>query len=150
GHAEIRRIAISNHGDEACLLEATTYVELSLAEPAADAAHPAFSKLFVETAFDEEREALLARRRMRSGEQRPVWAVHGLIPCGETIGPVEYETDRARFIGRGRTLREPESIRTRLSGTVGAVIDPMFAVRRRITVPPGGQVKLLVVTGVAA
>jgi Cellobiose phosphorylase len=150
GNAEIRRITITNRGEEARLLEATTYVELALAEPAADAAHPAFSKLFVETSFDEAQEALLARRRPRSGGDRPVWAVHGLIPCGEAVGPIEYETDRARFIGRGGSMREPQAIRARLSGTVGAVVDPIFAVRRRFTVPPGGQTKLIVVTGTAA
>jgi len=148
GNAEIRRITITNRGGTARLLEATTFVELALAEPAADAAHPAFSKLFIETAFDGEREALLARRRPRSPGDRPVWAVHGLI-CGEAAGPVEYETDRARFIGRGGSMREPRAICERLTGTTGAVIDPIFAVRRRFTVPPGGQAKLIVVTGTA-
>jgi len=149
GNAEIRRITIANRGASARLLEATTYVELALAEPSADAAHPAFSKLFIETFFDEGQEALLARRRPRNPEDRPVWAVHGLIPCGETAGPVEYETDRARFVGRGGSMREPRAIRERLAGTVGAVIDPIFAVRRRFYVPPGGQAKLIVVTGTA-
>jgi cellobiose phosphorylase len=150
GNAEIRRITIANRGETARLLEVTTCVELALAEPAADAAHPAFSKLFIETSFDEEQEALLARRRPRSPDDRPVWAVHGLVPCGEAVGPIEYETDRARFIGRGGSLREPQATRARLAGTVGAVVDPIFAVRRRFTVPPGGQVKLIVVTGTAA
>lgn len=149
-NAEIRRITITNRGDRPRLLEATTYVELALADPAADAAHPAFSKLFVETSFDEGQEALLARRRPRSPEDKPIWAVHGLISCGESVGPVEYETDRARFIGRGGSMREPRAIRERLTGTVGAVVDPIFAVRRRISVPPGGQAKLIVVTGTAA
>jgi cellobiose phosphorylase len=150
GNAEIRRITITNLGETARLLEATTFVELALAEPAADAAHPAFSKLFIETSFDEGQEALLARRRPRSGGDRPVWAVHGLIPCGESVGPIEYETDRARFIGRGGSMREPQAIRSRLTGTVGAVVDPIFAVRRRFSVQAGGQVKLIVVTGTAA
>jgi cellobiose phosphorylase len=149
-NAEIRRITIANRGDRPRLFEITTFVELALADPAADAAHPAFNKLFIETSYDEGQEALLARRRPRNPGDRPIWAVHGLIPCGEAVGPVEYETDRARFIGRGGSMREPQAIRSRLTGTVGAVVDPIFAMRRRFSVPPGGQAKLIVVTGTAS
>jgi cyclic beta-1,2-glucan synthetase len=57
---------------------------------------------------------------------------------GVTIGDVEIETDRARFIGRGRTLGEAVAIRDGrpLSNTVGTVLDPVFALRRRVMVAP--------------
>ncbi|PZD94703.1 glycosyl transferase family 36 [Paenibacillus sambharensis] len=148
-NAEIRKLTLTNEGSSARVLEVTTYMEVSLSAPAADDAHPAFSKLFVQTEYDEGHEALLAKRRPRNEHEKPVWAVHALAPCCDTLGPVEYETDRACFIGRGCGLEEPQSIRAKLSGTTGAVIDPAFVMRRRLTIGPGESVQLVAITGMA-
>ncbi len=148
-NAELRRLSISNRGDAARVLEITTYLEIVLAPPAADDAHQAFSKLFVQTEYDSEREVLLARRRPRTPDEEPLWAVHALAPCCETLGPLEYETDRACFVGRGHSYRDPQALASRLSGTDGAVLDPIFAARRRLTLQPGQTAAFIVVTGVA-
>ena len=47
--AEIRRVSVTNLGGQTREIELTSYAELVLAPPAADAAHPAFSSLFVQT-----------------------------------------------------------------------------------------------------
>ena len=49
------------------------------------------------------------------------------------------ETDRARFLGRGRSLRDPQALTQdgALSGTTGAVLDPIFALRARVRLGPG-------------
>ncbi|TEB15873.1 N,N'-diacetylchitobiose phosphorylase [Pelotomaculum sp. FP] len=148
-NAEVRRLTLTNTGLEARIIEVTTFQELALAPPGADDAHPAFSKLFIKTAYVEEPQCLLARRRPGREDEKPLWAAHSLMVTGRSIGPVEYETNRACFIGRGHTLAQPQGIRSRLHGTVGSVADPAFVMRRRLSIEPGAQAQLFAVTAVA-
>ncbi len=99
--AEVRRVSLSNLGSRAREIELTSYAEVVLAPPAADAAHPAFSKLFVQTEFVADVGALLATRRRRSPDEPEVWAAHLAVVEGESVGGMQFETDRARFLGRG-------------------------------------------------
>src|SRR5690606_6338391 len=132
-------LAIRNASGEPRRLEITTCAAGVLNTPAADAAHPAFSRSFVQTAFDEERRAHFAWRRLRSPGDRPLWFGHRLAAGADA--EVEYETDRARFIGRGRSAGNPEALRTRerLSGTTGSVLDPVFALRTTLHVEPQAE-----------
>ncbi|TLS48684.1 glycosyl transferase family 36 [Paenibacillus antri] len=148
-NAEVRRLTLTNDGDAPKVLEVTTFAELSLASPIADDAHPAFSKLFVRTAFDEDASCLVAGRRPRESKDKTLWAAHTLAADGSAIGPAEYETDRAAFVGRGSGLAEPQSIRRRLGGKAGSVADPAFVMRRRVRVDAGKSVQLFAVTAVA-
>jgi cyclic beta-1,2-glucan synthetase len=142
--AEVRRVSITNHGSRARQIELTSYAEIVLAPHATDAAHPAFAKLFVETEFVAGPGALLATRRPRSPDEIPVWAAHVAVVEGETEGDVQFETDRARFLGRGRGVRTPISIIDGwpLSNTAGAVLDPIFSLRRRVRLPRGATVRI--------
>ncbi len=135
--AEVRRVSLTNLGTRPREIELTSYAEIVLAPPAADAAHPAFSNLFVQTEFVPELDALLATRRPRSAEEPPVWAAHVVVVEGETAGGVQFETDRARFLGRGRGIRTPMSVidGRPLSNTVGSVLDPIVSLRRRLRLP---------------
>src|SRR4029077_19121605 len=110
-------------------LEVTSYSELVLAPAAADTAHPAFSKLFLQTEYVEKLGALLATRRRRSPSEPEIWVAHHAVVEGETLGEPEVETDRARFLGRGRDIHAPLAMmdNRRLSNTVGAVLDAVFA-----------------------
>ncbi|MDH5579936.1 MAG: glycosyl transferase, partial [Betaproteobacteria bacterium] len=101
--------------------------------------HPAFSKLFVETEYLAKPGILLAARRRRSPGEPQIWAAHLAVVEGEAVGEPEIETDRARFLGRGREVRTPMSVvdGLPLSNTVGAVLDPVFALRYRLRVEPG-------------
>lgn len=147
--AEVRRISLSNEGSDMRTLEVTTFMELSLSHPIADDAHPAFSKLFLRTSFDETSECLVAGRRPREETDKTLWAAHSLVAEGQTFGPAEYETNRAAFVGRGFGLTEPKAIRSRLGGKVGSVADPAFIMRRRVRLAPGQTVRLYAVTSVA-
>ncbi len=95
--------------------------------------------------------ALSARRRPRGADEKPVWAIHVTAVDGPVSGAVEYETDRARFLGRGRTPANPAALDTgsRLSGTTGPVLDPVFSLRRRVRLAPGGTARVAFVTGAA-
>ncbi|MBC7432713.1 MAG: glycosyl transferase [Rubritepida sp.] len=149
--AEVRRVSVSNTGAFMREIEVTSYAELSLARQADDIAHPAFSKLFVETDYLPELGALLATRRKRGPDDPGIWAAHLSIVEGEADAVPQFETDRARFLGRGHDARSPAAMAGggRLSGTVGTVLDPIFALRRRIRVPPGSAVRVAFWTVVA-
>ena len=147
--AEVRRITLTNMGNQDKVLEITTFMELALASPIADDAHPAFSKLFIRTAYDEGSGCLVASRRKREAKDRELWSAHLLATDCNTFGLPEYETYRSTFIGRGYRLAEPQAIRSKLKGKTGSVADPAFVMRRRVQVSPGKQVHLYAVTSVA-
>jgi cyclic beta-1,2-glucan synthetase len=146
--AEVRRVTITNLGVRTRDIQVTSYSELALTSQAAYTAHPAFANLFVQTDFVPEIGALLATRRKRSDEDPSVWVAHVLYVNGEAIGDLEYETDRARFLGRANDIRNPLSIAEgrRLSNTVGSVLDPSFSLRRTVRIAPGTSAHLVFTT----
>ncbi|PYS70370.1 MAG: hypothetical protein DMF69_13810, partial [Acidobacteria bacterium] len=150
-NAEIRRISLTNNSSRAREIELTSYAEVVLASPQADAAHPAFSNLFIETEFISGENALLAHRRVRSSDEEPIWGVHVVVADGETVGAVQYETDRGRFLGRGRTTAHPIAVMEDrpLSNSTGAVLDPVFSLRRRMRIEPNQTVYCSFATAVA-
>ncbi|HYP79527.1 MAG TPA: glucoamylase family protein [Steroidobacteraceae bacterium] len=148
---ELRRVTLRNDGARPRHVELTSYAEIVLAPQRADVAHPAFSNLFVQTGLMAETGALLATRRPRSDREPAVWAVHVVAGVGITPQDLQHETDRARFIGRGHDNRTPQALEggRSLSGTVGNVLDPVFSLRTRVTVPPRGTATVTFGTFVA-
>jgi cyclic beta-1,2-glucan synthetase len=142
--AEVRRVSITNSGSATRDIEITSYAELVLAPQGADIAHPAFSKLFVETEYRADIGAIVATRRKRAPTDPELWAAHLSVVDGEAVGAPEFETDRARFLGRGRGVRTPIAVTDSrpLSNSTGAVLDPIFSIRRRIRVAPGATVSV--------
>jgi cyclic beta-1,2-glucan synthetase len=107
---ELRRVRITNRARTRRAIDVTSYAEVVLAPPAADALHPAFSNLFVQTEIVRRQRAILCTRRPRSqGEQAP-WMLHLMAVHGAEIGDVSYETDRMQFIGRGNTVADPQAM----------------------------------------
>jgi cyclic beta-1,2-glucan synthetase len=149
--AEVRRVSITNLGARRREIQVTSYAELCLVSQAADVAHPAFSNLFVQTEFVPDVGALLATRRRQSDKETAVWAAHVVAVEGETVGDLQFETDRSRFIGRGHNVRNPVSIidGRPLSNTVGSVLDPVISLRRTVRIPPGTTAHVVFVTIVA-
>jgi cyclic beta-1,2-glucan synthetase len=150
-NSELRRVSVTNHSNRPREIELTSYAEVVLAPPASDQAHPAFSNLFVETEFYFPHQALLARRRPRSSEDAPVFGVHVVATSTQTIGGVQYETDRARFLGRGKSPAEPVAVieDRPLSNTVGPVLDPIFSLRCRLRLRANETAQIVFTTGVA-
>ncbi|MET0552168.1 MAG: glucoamylase family protein [Vicinamibacteria bacterium] len=147
---EVRRIALANRSDRPREIEVTSYVEPVLGSVQDDAAHPAFGRLFLETSYLPEHAALLCRRRPRAADEPELFAVHVLGVEGGLRAPVEWESDRARFLGRGRDADNPQALDGRaLSGTTGTVLDPVLSLRYRVRLPPGGFARLSFATGVA-
>jgi len=146
--AEERRLTIENLSGRGRRLEVTTYAELVLNTPVADASHPAFSKLFVQTEWSEASQALLAMRRLRATDDEPLWVIHTLRGVGGAA-KLSYETDRMRFIGRGRSTARPRSLDAgaALSGTTGAVLDPILSLRTAVTLASGGSAEMVALLG---
>ena len=147
--AEARRITLTNSGRRAREIDVTSYAELVLAPPSSDLAHPAFSKMFVVTDYLPELGVIIATRRRRSPQDPEVWAAHIAVVEGEDTGPIQIETDRARFIGRGRSIATARGTNQPLSGTTGTVLDPIFSIRRSVRVPAGGTTRVTFWTMVA-
>ena len=150
--AEMRRVSVTNLGARAREVEVTSYAELVLAPPAADAAHPAFSSLFVHTESIPARDVLLATRRVRAPTEPSVWAAHIVVVEGQPGGGAQFETDRGRFLGRGRGIRTPMAVidGRPLSNTAGSVLDPIFSLRRRVRLAPTESARLVFSTLVAS
>ncbi len=149
--AEVRRVSLANGGRRLREIDITSYAEVVLSLPAADDAHPAFSKLFVQTEYLPEFGALVATRRPRSHDEAPVWAAHFAVVEGDTTAAPQYESDRARFLGRSHDTATAAAIMDGqpLSGTVGTVLDAVFALRHRVAIPPGGLARVAFWTVVA-
>ncbi|MGC1453754.1 MAG: glucoamylase family protein, partial [Nitrospirota bacterium] len=147
---ELRRITITNRSRTRRTIDVTSYAEVVLASPAADALHPAFGKLFVQTEIIEHRQAILCTRRPRSRDEHAPWMFHLMVVHGAEIGEVSYETDRSRFIGRGRTAADPQAMDRSgaLSGSQGSVLDPIVAIQYRITLDPEGSATVNIVSGI--
>ncbi len=146
--ADLRRLRLRNPGPRSRRLSVTTYAGLVLFHPGGHAGHPGFSKLFVETSADPGAGVLLARRRPRGEAPEPLHLAHALVGPGAA----SFETDRARFVGRGASLARPAALErgAALSGTAGNVLDPIVSWRRELELAPGASVELVCVLAVGS
>jgi cyclic beta-1,2-glucan synthetase len=150
---ELRRVTLTNRSDAVRTIEVTSYAEVVLAPQGQDLAHPAFSNLFVQTELVPPRQAILCTRRPRSAGERPPWMMHLMTVQGTTKGDASFETDRMKFIGRGRTLAAPAALerqpagRQALSDSQGPVLDPIVAIRQVVVLQPNESAKIDLVTG---
>ena len=149
---ELRRVRITNRSQQRRVIDVTSYAEVVIGPAAADAMHPAFSNLFVHTEIIPERHAILCSRRPRSAGEGAPWMFHLMTVHGAETGEVSYETDRLRFIGRGRSTIAPLAMSgglAPLSGTAGSVLDPIAAIRHTVTLDPDQVVTINRVSGVS-
>lgn len=144
--AEVRLLTLANLSKQKRDIELTSYCELVLAPHAADAAHPCFNKLFIQTEALTDQPGLLAFRRMRGPDDQPVFAGHIVASPEPSLQAVQFETDRERFIGRGKTLSNPIAMDGNLFQSQGYVLDPIFSLRYRISLAPGQRVQVSFVT----
>jgi cyclic beta-1,2-glucan synthetase len=148
---ELRRVRVHNHSNDHRVIEFTSYGEIVLAPQSTDLAQPAFSNLFIETKLSPDNQAIFATRRARDVGGSSPWLCHLLNVYGGQPSSISYETDRARFVGRGRSLVSPLAMLKPgpLSNSEGAVLDPIVAIRCRITIEPHSFVTFDLLTGVA-
>jgi len=148
---ELRRMHITNRSRKRKVIEVTSYAEVVLVPALAEEMHPAFSNLFVETDIDEKHHAIICTRRPRSADETVPWMFHLMKVTDAEVKAVSYETDRLKFIGRGFTLDNPAVMNgdTQLSGSKGAVLDPVVAIRYRIVIEPHATAVVDMIIGIA-
>lgn len=148
---EIRRMTLTHHGRRPRTVDITTYAEVVLAPAAADASHPAFSNLFVQTELVTAQEGILCHRRPRETNEQCPWMFHMMIIHGPVEGQASFETDRASFIGRGNTVACPQALQQpgKLSNRAGSVLDPVLSIRQRVRLIPGVPVVIDMAYGIS-
>ncbi|HEM46548.1 MAG TPA: hypothetical protein ENO23_05820, partial [Alphaproteobacteria bacterium] len=149
--AELRVVTLTNHGDEPRRLRVVSYAEPVLAPQDADRRHPAFNKMFLMSEYRPEDDALLFWRRPRSDEETPAHVAHALVLPDGMARAGSFETDRARFVGRGSSLRAPGALarREELGRSTGATLDPIMAISQEVTLPPHASTSIAYVTAAA-
>jgi cyclic beta-1,2-glucan synthetase len=148
-NVDVRRITLTNLSDRKRNLEVTSFGEVALVNTRADKAHPAFQRLFVESSFDEEHDALIFSRRPRSRHDSNLFLFHS-VATRTVWDRLQYETSRPNFIGRGNSLGRPAALKVQqLTNTVGSVLDPAFSLRVRIELEPAESHSLSFATGTA-
>ena len=148
---EMRRLRISNRSDISRVIEVTSYAEVVIAPAASDLIQPAFSNLFVQTEIIANQNTILCTRRPRSADEKSPWMFHLMATEAIVADEISYETDRMAFIGHGNTIVNPQAMKTpgKLSGTQGSVLDPIVAIRYRITLKPEESIIMDMVIGIA-
>ena len=143
-NGEVRAVTLCNHSRREQVLELTSYAELVLGNAASDQAHPAFSKLFVQTEFVTEYGAIVATRRPRTPDDTPLWLGHFAVIEGGASSELQYETNRAQFFGSGTCLLQARAMQPQqsLSNSSGTVLDPILCLRPTVTLAPGKQLKV--------
>ena len=151
-NGEARRLTLWNDSDRDHHIEVTSFAEVALAYDTADAAHPAFSKMFVRSEIGGDNPTIYAERRRRSDGEPAIALAHFVTFGAGVAREIEAETDRRAFIGRGRTLADAAAFDhgARLSGADGFTLDPVMALRARVRVPARKKVALTFWTLVAA
>lgn len=148
-NTEVRRVTLTNMSGRKRSLELTTYAEVALAAMRADIAHPAFAKMFIESEFDVERDALIFSRRRRSMKEEPLYLFHSMT-MKTCWAPTQYDTSRMEFLGRGRTVADPIAMEKRsLNSSEGPILDPVMSLRTRVELDPGQSETVAFCTGIA-
>ncbi len=146
---ELRRVRIINRSRIRRTIDLTSYAEVVLAPAIADELHRVFSNLFVQTEIIQSRHAIICTRRPRSRLEQPPWMFHLFVLHGADSSRTSFETDRSRFIGRCGSTANPRSLceSAPLSGSDGAVLDPIVAIQHRVVLEPDDSVTFDMVTG---
>lgn len=146
-NVEVRQVTVTNNSDTIRNIQLTSYAEVVLDTHKAGLAHPAFNKLFIETSYNNHDQTLLFKRRTRSEEQEPKFAFHTVFSADIGIDIREYETDRYKFLGRGRGTKDPQALADELTNTTGAVLDPIMSMRTGFKINSGESVTISYITG---
>ena len=144
GDGEGRRVTLYNDGVTDRHIEVTSFAELAMAPDVSDNAHPAFSKMFIETEIAANNGAIFAARRKREQSEPDIAAAHFVTDPSGLARDTEAETDRRAFIGRGRTIANAAAFDrdAKLGGHSGFTLDPIASLRRRVRVPANKKISL--------
>ncbi len=143
---ELRQIEIKNDGLEEETLEITSFLEPVLSKEEQDYAHKAFNNLFLSYEYLEEEKAILVKRRKRAQTDNELFMAIHLYTENPTIGELEYEIDKEKFLGRNNILL-PNAVEHSIPFTKQILLttDPIVAFRRTIQIKPKEKVSLTLI-----
>lgn len=156
---ELRRLELWNEGETTLTLELISMFEPSLCASRADAEHPAFSNLFVSAEWCAADRALYLQRRPRLAGEPALHAVHFLAQADGHLQQVRVQTDRAKWMGRGRNASQPQAVFDPAGGPEPAKsesgqrptgLDPVAALCLDLQLPPRSLVTLTLASAAAA
>ncbi len=149
-NVELRRVTLTNISNRKRNIEITSFGEVALTQGRADIAHPAFAKMFIESEYLEDVEGLIFSRRPRSVHEEHLFLMH-TVTMKTVWEKTQFETSRFKFLRRGRTVGSPGifSEKSKLRGTLGPVLDPIFSLRTRVELEEGESTAAVFSTGFA-
>jgi len=140
---EIRNMCLTNNGLEEEILEITSFIEPILSKNVQDYMHPAFNNLFLIYEYLEDINSILLTRKTRTKEENKIYMAISFDSDKNSIGELEYELDKEKFVGRGNLglpigveNSKPFTKKTNLS------TDPIVALKRTINIKPEEKVNL--------
>ena len=129
------------------MMEICSYLEPALAPQRDDAAHPGFQNLFIRTERMQKYGVKAVRRPRRQAEdERQLWHI---LSTDASLTMFRVQTDRAAFLGRGRTIYAPRALELPINATadmLGDVIEPCLSLRGQFVLPPNGQLQFVFAT----
>ena len=145
---EIRRIELKNLGNTEETIEISTLIEPILSSFSQDYSHKAFNNLFL--SFELIGETVIAKRKAREEGKDDIYLAVNLYTENETIGDLEFETDKEKFLGR-QNVELPIAVEKSnpLGRKVQMTTDPIVAMRKTIKIMPSKKVELNLILAVS-
>ncbi|MEO8855901.1 MAG: glucoamylase family protein [Burkholderiaceae bacterium] len=156
---EFRQIELLNLSDRAIEIELLSAFEITLADPRADEAHPAFSNLFVKAEWHPAHQALMFERRPRLPSEQALKAAHFIAASDTPLLRTRCQTDRLRWLGRNHAASRPLALLDPLpelpqgadevasqTTTLDTGLDPMCALAVQIRIAPNAKAQLTFAT----
>lgn len=148
---EVRKVTITNNSGRKKRMELISYMEVVLDSAAAERAHPAFNKLFIESEFIEGHGIFLSGRRGdRSGTGARL--MHMVKSNVKLSGNIEYENDRLRFIGRNNSVQNPTAVMENqpFSNSAEFSADPIMSLRVSADIEAESSASFYFITGICS
>ena len=145
---EFRQIELRNLSERTLDLELMSAFEITLADPRADEAHPAFSNLFLRSAWRPAQQALVFERKPRLPTEAGLHAAHFLAENDPQVVTTRVQTDRLGWLGRNRDASQPLASFAPLPELAEAEqpqetgLDPVCALSVRLQLAPHSKVRL--------
>ncbi len=138
---EIRRIELKNLGNIEETIEVSSFLEPILSSLEQDYSHKAFNNLFLTFEFLEDTGTILVKRKKRDNKKDDVYLAVNLYTASDTVGELEYELDKEKFVGR-QNVELPLAIKESipLGSKPKISLDPIIAMRRTINIKPSEKV----------
>jgi cyclic beta-1,2-glucan synthetase len=146
---ELRKVVLVNRGDSTLELELISALDVTLASPAGDESHPAFSNLFVTTEWLPEQQALRCVRTPRLQTETTLQAAHFVTSMEADALGLRCQTDRKQWLGRLHTPAQPLAQLDDVpdhATTLDTGLDPVAVLGVRLRIAPGAQASVTFAT----